>query len=329
MNLIKKFAWLMTLAVVLAGAASCAEKEEEETTSESMSGSIVYDIPYYVLKGETVTMSASGILYPKEVIYKWYIPGIYQDTLAAPKVTVRFPDSLGVFNVTAVSLASGFYISSTSQEVTTVDTTWNTSLSGLNKSRLTFTDERDGYTYRYVTHNGVDWFCQNLAWQGTGVPFRSSPATAQMFGSFYTWEEAQEACPEGWRLPTQADWESLAAVMNGGVPVGFFDDWKGLGAKASADARLNDERMWPYSPDNLHTNSIGWNAIPLGFGAVGSNAVQGLNEYGCWWSAVEKNADQAYYRYIYYDLDRFPVTFASKNDLRLSVRCVRTHPQSL
>ena len=329
MNLIKKFAWLMTLAVVLAGVASCAEKEEEETTSESMSGSIVYDIPYYVLKGETVTMSASGILYPKDVIYKWYIPGIYQDSLAAPRVTVRFPDSLGVFNVTAVSLASGFYISSTSQDVITVDTTWNTSLSGLNKSRLTFTDARDGRSYRYVTHNGVDWFSQNLAWQGTGVPFRSSPATAQMFGSFYTWEEALDACPEGWRLPTLADWESLAAVMNGGVPVDFFDDWKGLGAKASADARLNDERMWPYSPDNLHANSIGWNAIPLGFGAVGSNEVQGLNEYGCWWSAVEKNAGQAYYRYIYYDLDSFPVAFASKDDLRLSVRCVRTHPQSL
>lgn len=329
MNLIKKSAWLMIFAFLLACVFSCAEKEEEEITSESMSGTIVYDIPYYVLKGETVTMSASGIIYPKEVIYKWYIPGIYADTLSARKVSVRFPDSLGVFNVTAISLAPGFYISSTTQNVTTVDTTWNTSLSGLYKSRLTFTDPRDGHTYRYVQAGGLDWFSQNLAWQGTGVPFQSSPATAQMFGSFYTWEEASAACPEGWRLPTQADWESLAAAMSGGVSVGFFDDWKGLGAKASADARLNGERMWPYSPDNLHSNSLGWNAIPLGFGAKDSNDVQGLNEYGCWWTSEEKNADQAYYRYIYYDLDSFPLGFASKDELRVSVRCVRTHPQSL
>ena len=113
MNLIKKSAWLMTFAFLLACVFSCAEKEEEEITSESMSGTIVYDIPYYVLKGETVTMSASGIIFPKEVIYKWYIPGVYADTLSARKVSVRFPDSLGVFNVTAISLASGFFISST------------------------------------------------------------------------------------------------------------------------------------------------------------------------------------------------------------------------
>ena len=327
MNLIKKTGWLILALALFCGLSACKE-EEEETTSESMSGAVLFDIPYYVLKGETVTMSASGVIYPETVNYKWFISGVISDTLSVNTITVQFPDSIGVFTVAAFASAPGFYVNSSRQDVTTVDTTWNASLTGLLRGTGSIVDARDGRSYDYVTLGDLDWFSQNLAWQGTGVPFRSSPATALMFGSSYTWEEALEACPEGWHLPTLADWESLGTALNGGVPVSFFDDWKGLGAKASADARLNDERMWPYSPDNLHANSVGWNAIPLGYGAVGSNEIQGMNEYGCWWSAAEKNADQAYYRYIYYDLDSFPTAFAPKDVLRISVRCVRTHPQS-
>ena len=28
-------------------------------------------------------------------------------------------------------------------------------------------------------------------------------------GNLYTWEEALAACPEGWRLPTDEDWQNL------------------------------------------------------------------------------------------------------------------------
>ena len=328
MDLIKKFGWLMVVIALVAGVAACSEEEEEEVTSESMSGSVTCDIPYYVLKGETVTMTASGILYPRDVQYKWYIPGICADTLSRQTVTVRFPDSLGVFSVMACSQAPGFYVSSNTRSVTTIDTTWNTSLIGLKYSRFRFTDPRDGRSYRYITVGSLDWFNQNLAWQGTGTPFQASPATAPLFGSFYTWEEAVDACPDGWHVPTVEDWESLAAVLNNGVSVSFFGNWPGLGAAASVDARMNEDRMWPYSPDNLHTNTVGWNALPLGFTALGSSEFQGLNEYGSWWCGTERNADQAYYRYIYYDRDDFPMGYTSKQDMRASVRCVRTHPQS-
>ena len=331
MQLTQYFRWFGLVALVLLSLLSCKKAEEEETTSDSMSGTIVFDVPYYVLKGETVTMTASGVIHPKDVTYRWFVSGVYIDSLSRRTITVQFPDSLGVFMVTAQAFSSGFYSTSTAQQVTTIDTTWDSSLTGLQCSDQQVVDARDGHAYRYVTAGDLDWFSQNLAWQGAGVPFRSSPATASMFGSFYTWNEAMDndVCPEGWRIPTQEDWESLSAVLNGGERLSFIDNWAGLGSKASADAYLNEERMWPYSPDNIHTNDIGWNALPLGYTFTNTQLFTGLNNYGCWWSATEKDGQQAFYRYIWYDRGDFPMAYADKDDLRACVRCVRTRPQSL
>ena len=88
MNLIRKYGWLTLVLALFCGLVACKE-EEKETTLPSMSGTVTFDIPHYVLKGETVTMSASGIIYPTEVYYKWYIAGVYSDTLSFRTVTVR------------------------------------------------------------------------------------------------------------------------------------------------------------------------------------------------------------------------------------------------
>lgn len=329
MELTNFYRGLGIFLMLLLSLVSCKKVEEETVDPGSMSGTVVFDVPYYVLKGETVTMTASGIINPKDAYYKWYVSGVYIDTLTSNTITVRFPDSLGVFSVSATSYAPGFYSSAATQQVTTIDTTWNSSIKGLKPSGQYIVDERDGRSYHYITAGGLDWFCQNLAWGG--VPFKASPITAAFFGNFYTWEEAmgEDVCPEGWSVPTNADWESLSAALNGGRALPFIDNWSGLGAKASAEVYLNESRMWPYSPDNTHTNDIGWNAMPLGYSFLGSNTFTGLNEYGCWWSATEKNDTQAYYRYIWYDLGDFPMSYTGKADLRANVRCVRTHPQSL
>jgi len=331
MRLPHRIYWIGIVALLIVSIASCKKTEEEEVTPESMSGNVVFDIPYYVQKGEIVTMSASGIMTPKDAGYKWYITGLYSDTLRANTVTVQFPDSIGVFNVMATAFSLGYYTTVTSQQVTTIDTAWNTSLSGLEDATGYIVDERDGHAYGYVTVGDRDWFNQNLAWQGSGVPFKASPVTAGLFGSFYTWYEAvyEDVCPEGWSVPTAQDWEAFAAAL-GGKELPFIDNWAGLGSKASAEALLNGDRMWPYSPDNTHTNDVGWNAIPIGYTfSVSSPAeFQGMNKYGCWWSATEKDDDQAFFRYIWYDLGDFPMSYTGKDDMRANVRCVRMHPQS-
>ena len=329
MRLFRNICWIL-VAVALVAGTSCKKTEEEDETSQTMTGTVTFDVPYYVLKGETVTLTASGIIYPEDVMYRWYISGIYTDSLYFRTVTVQFPDSLGVFQVSGIALANDFYVSSSAISVTTIDTTWNTSLTGLTATGQAVVDDRDGKSYRYVTLGGLDWFSQNLAWQGTGFPFKASKATAPLFGSMYTWEDAVhgDVCPEGWRVPSNEDWESLAAAMNGGVALPFIDNWTGLGVKASAEAYINGDRMWPYSPDNAHTNTFGWDGLPLGYTYGDGSTYMGMNNYGCWWSSSEKDGSSAFYRYIWYDRGDFPMSYTGKSDMRINVRCVRTHPQS-
>jgi len=49
-----------------------------------------------------------------------------------------------------------------------------------------------------VVINGVTWAKKNLG-----------AIDAEDYGAYYTWEEAQAACPKGWRLPTEEEFESL------------------------------------------------------------------------------------------------------------------------
>jgi len=54
-----------------------------------------------------------------------------------------------------------------------------------------------------VIINGIRWATRNVGAPGT---FVENP---EDYGEYYTWEEAKNACPKGWRLPTEKEIKSL------------------------------------------------------------------------------------------------------------------------
>ena len=70
----------------------------------------------------------------------------------------------------------------------------------------TVTDERDGKKYKTVTIGSQTWFAQNLnyAIDGSVCPEGDS-RNCDRYGRLYTWEVAQNVCPEGWMLPDSLD----------------------------------------------------------------------------------------------------------------------------
>lgn len=80
----------------------------------------------------------------------------------------------------------------------------------------------DGNIYQWVRIDTLDWMAENLhsgtRWyrQGTATnpKFEYSDSTVcaqqyELFGNYYSFTEALEQCPEGWRLPTDDDWKCL------------------------------------------------------------------------------------------------------------------------
>lgn len=108
---------------------------------------------------------------------------------------------------------------------------WTLGLKKLEYTKGTMTDNRDGQTYKTVTYNigGVSqtWMAQNLV-----------VADSVLAGDDY-----QGVCPDGWRVPTVADWESLSQMMGAQYGVDstkialalFGDDATGFGIERSVD----------------------------------------------------------------------------------------------
>jgi len=93
----------------------------------------------------------------------------------------------------------------------------------------TWMDERDSVEYKWVRYGQQDWLTTNLSYKpetGATLP-DMTPVNPKLyddgiakryfkaFGLLYTHEAALAAVPEGWRLPTDEDWNKLEANSNG------------------------------------------------------------------------------------------------------------------
>lgn len=318
----KKIYILLTIVATIAAATSCIK---ETTTHQYMEGSLRFDVNTYIAAGSVVEFEAYGITEPADPHYKWVVSTIHTDTLLADKIIVKFPDEPGTFTVKVLAFDPDYISSTHSETLVTVDTSRvNGSLQGPEYAGQNhFTDERDGRAYCYSTFGNLNWMTENLAWEEAGSVFTNSPILNHVFGRHYTWDEAHRACPAGWRLPDNRDWEDFGRVLNGGSPITFEEEWDGLASKVTQEVYFNGDRLWPFSVNNSHSSEFSWNPLPCGYFQTADSQFLGFGDYGMWWSATERGSEDAYYRYIYWDSAAFKPDYASRSSIAMSVRCVQ------
>jgi uncharacterized protein (TIGR02145 family) len=86
----------------------------------------------------------------------------------------------------------------------------------------TLTDQRDGQIYRIRRFDGLWWMIDNInidledslyykdVYIGRGsYCYDNDPKYRSKYGQLYDLSSALEACPNGWRLPTIKEWETL------------------------------------------------------------------------------------------------------------------------
>ena len=201
----------------------------------------------------------------------------------------------------------------------------------------TFTDTRDGRTYKTVTINSQIWMAENLNYKTDkswcyDEESDHTLAKCAVTGRLYTWAAAIDSaalyqgegldcgngkdcsktlltkvkgvCPDGWHLPTSDEWYNMCDKVQTG---------------------------WSYAARNLKTttgwdpyngyDTEGFSALPAGvrFGADNYDYV-GKRAY--FWTATDKASEKA--SYVEFRLDyATPINGTEYKKSGLSVRCVK------
>jgi len=169
-----------------------------------------------------------------------------------------------------------------------------------------FTDSRDGKSYKTVKLGNQTWMAENLDYNANGSKcYKNQESNCQKYGRLYNWGTAKSACPSGWHLPSKDEWQALVnlAEISGdgaGNVLKSFSDWN--------DGGNGDD-------------AVGFSALPGGYGSSGGS-FNNVGYGGYWWGSSESNAFNAYYRFmVYYNEDAYK-DYEVKSYL-FSVRCVQ------
>ena len=181
----------------------------------------------------------------------------------------------------------------------------------------TITD-REGYTYRTVLLGRQCWMAENLRTtynrngqeilqsnqKSDNLPYRYRPngrkKNVGTYGYLYNWEAAKVACPDGWHLPTDAEWTQLTDYVSS-QDVYICDGTSANNAKALA-ATTHWKGCQKHCTAGNHPEEN--NATDFGVLPAGGFYNDGYGYFGkgtFFWTSTEFNDNSAYKRYLDYD----------------------------
>jgi len=185
----------------------------------------------------------------------------------------------------------------------------------------------DGNAYHTVIIGSQVWLKENITSlhydDGTDIPdvvaYNNSDSLAQIFGRLYTWNAAmknvttsgaQGVCPNGWHVPSSAQFTQLEIF---------------LGGSQVAGGKMKDTTagMWTYSATAGATNSSGFSALPAGeYDAHEFMMYQLLHDYAVFWTSTQTGSLLATERYLEYNSAKCQ-PYNWYKVMKYSVRCVR------
>ena len=191
----------------------------------------------------------------------------------------------------------------------------------------------DGNVYHTVTIGTQVWMVENLKTtrynDGTEIPKvidsadwnnlvtpaycwmdHDSAVIKESYGALYNWYAVNSGklCPEGWHVPTSAEWESLIDYL-GGIDV--------------AGGKLKESGLDHWAePNEGATNISGFAALPGGCRVIMENYFLYFQFKGYWWTSSEEDTENAWWWSLDYAGTNVIGYFIAKQ-YGFSVRCIK------
>ena len=325
---------------------SCSDDDDTEEDSLEFVGTFEFDLPTFLYQDTDYVITPTEVSRSEDddsgntgygigvTLSSTSTTDTLRQDYGTTKVsyTVHTPkkDTLGAFVVTMYAFSSGYTTLYAEKDCYLVDPALNTG------SVTNFDIEDDD---EYIVDGGRKYYLtrdkdcpvfmrQNYAGTDKGISYADCEAVTDIFGKYYTWEEAREVCPQGWHIPTKDEFHAFC--VHYGMPATTEVDgtYPGMAGKLMADIYFNEEKMWEYWPDVRITDETGFSAMPTGYGDILQDTDElefyGMNSYFAFWvSDPDEDSSNGVYRYINLKYDNVYRGVANADNFCASVRCVR------
>jgi len=173
-----------------------------------------------------------------------------------------------------------------------------------------FTDNRDGKSYKWVKIGNQTWMAENLAYKpesGDCNIYENKVDNLLRYGYLYNWQTAKEVCPAGWHLPDHNELNELFAYIG-----------------SNPGIKLKAKTGWLM--DGNGTDDHGFSALPGGKHSKGN--FREIEYLGFWWSSTEYPIPASLNRVdaiMLYLSCGFDTVYATRQvaQVGLSVRCIK------
>ncbi|MDR2581996.1 MAG: hypothetical protein LBC75_00770 [Fibromonadaceae bacterium] len=163
--------------------------------------------------------------------------------------------------------------------------------SGAKKNANSLTDSRDGKKYKTVKIGNYIWMAENLNYDAKDSKcYGDKPENCKQYGRLYSWNTAKTACPSGWHLPTDEDFNFLIGATGGNKETG---------------KNIRANKGWKIKGAS-NGDKFGFSALPAGLHSDKYRGFRAEGYYAYWWAAgdIEKRdfhytsyIDENYYKF--------------------------------
>jgi len=180
-----------------------------------------------------------------------------------------------------------------------------------------FTDTRDGETYKTIQIGNQIWMAENLDYKtnhGTWV-YDNDNSNSSTHGRLYDWEAAHKACPTGWHLPSDEEWKQLEMHLDMSQSDADTFGLRGV----NAGTKLQSASGW--NSGGKGTNEGCFLALPSGYRFTNGDFYDiGYSAY--FWTSTEFNRTRAWFRSLGCESGDVGRNITRKS-FGFSVRCVK------